>query len=389
MNYNHPTKNNSTIGIRLMCAIVFLIFSFIWLYCFQADVLAAAQHVFSKGKTSYDRLVGAVLITLSLQVLQLIVHATLKLRKRSHALTYMPSMLILALMTDISQNIDTDHSLGNWWWAFPLVILIWLGVALFARALQDVEPDRESCGLFSRAMWVNMLQMLLMMVFVAFLGNTNAVFHYRMSAEARLLRGDSEGALRAGEKSLESDADLQMVRMYALSRTGQLGERLFHYPIVARSSAMLPTNGESHTTLYPVDSLYRYFGARPATKMLPARYLKALAKKNPTVSRKLADYELCGLLIDKRIDDFVSLLRHYYTEEDSLDMDRLPKHYREALTLYTHLRSNPVVVYHHAVMDEDWGNLQELEAQYPDMTERKGKVEEQYRGTYWYYFEYE
>ena len=34
-------------------------------------------------------------------------------------------------------------------------------------------------------------------------------------------------------------------------------------------------------------------------------------------------------------------------------------------------------------------NLQELEAEYPDLTERKGKVEEHYRGTYWYYYEYE
>ena len=50
-----------------MCAIVFLTFSFVWLYCFQADVLAAAQHVLSKGLTSYKPLVGALLITLVLQ----------------------------------------------------------------------------------------------------------------------------------------------------------------------------------------------------------------------------------------------------------------------------------------------------------------------------------
>lgn len=389
MNYNHPNKNSSTVGIRLMCAIVFIVFSFTWLFYFQADVLAAAQHVLSNGRTSYNRLFGAVMITFCLQLLQLVIYALLRLRKRSHALTYLPSMLTLALITDISQNIDIDHSLGNWWWVFPLVIVIWLGIALLARALQDIEPDHEPCGLLSRAMWMNMLQMLVIIIIVALAGNTNAVFHYRMSAEARLLEGDNEGALLAGWESLESDADLQMVRMYALSRSGQLGERLFQYPIVAGSTAMLPTNGESRTTLYPVDSLYRYFGARPAAKMLPVRYLNAVARKDSAVSRQLADYELCGLLIDKRIDDFVCLLRRYYSENDSLDMDRLPRHYREALTLYTHLRSNPVMVYHHPVMDEDWDNLQELEAQYPDATERKGKVEEQYRGTYWYYYEYE
>ena len=67
----------------------------------------------------------------------------------------------------------------------------------------------------------------------------------------------------------------------------------------------------------------------------------------------------------------------------------MPKHYREALVLYTHSTSHPVVVYHHAVTEEDWRNLQELESQYPLESERKGRVEEQYRGTYWYYYEYE
>ena len=104
MNYNHPNKNSSTVAIRLMCAIVFLTFSFVWLYCFQADVLAAAQHVLSKGLTSYKPFVGAVLITLVLQVLQLIVFALTRLRKRSHALTYLPSMLALAVITDINST---------------------------------------------------------------------------------------------------------------------------------------------------------------------------------------------------------------------------------------------------------------------------------------------
>ena len=81
--------------------------------------------------------------------------------------------------------------------------------------------------------------------------------------------------------------------------------------------------------------------------------------------------------------------RCYYSEGDTLNIDRLPRHYREAMTLYTHLRSKPVMVYHNSVMEEDWKNLQELEAEYPDLTERKGRVEEHYRGTYWYYYEYE
>jgi len=388
MNYNHPHRNNSTVGIRLMCAIVFVVFAFGWLYCFQGDLMAAAQYVLSDGLTHYRRLLSSVLIVVCLMLLQMLIYAFSRLQKRSHALTYLPSMLLLAVLTDISQDIDIEFTWGAWWWVFPLVMAVWVFVVLLARGLQDIEPSGEPCGLFSRAMWINMLTMLLLMTGVAMISNTNAVFHYRMKVERCLLEHDYANALKVGDRSLESDANLQMVRMYALSRQGLLGERLFHYPIVAGSSAMLPTNGESRTTLYPQDSIYRYFGARPHERMLPEHYLMAVARKDKGVSRLLADYLLCGLLIDRKIDDFVTMLRRYYPMADEKDMDRLPRHYREALTLYTHLRSVPQVVYHNAVMDEDWNNLQELEKKYPDRTERKGKVEKQYRGTYWFYYEY-
>jgi hypothetical protein len=67
----------------------------------------------------------------------------------------------------------------------------------------------------------------------------------------------------------------------------------------------------------------------------------------------------------------------------------LPKHYREALTLYCHSRSNPVVTYSVPVVEEDFANYQELKKQYQDPMERKTRVSEEYRGTYWYYYEYQ
>lgn len=389
MNYNHPNRNSSTVSIRLTCAIVFLVFSFCYLYYFQADVLAVAQHVLSKGMTHYNRLVGAILITLALYLLQLLVYAFLRLRKRSHALTYVPSMLFLAMITDVSSDIDRHFSMGAWWWVFPLVIILWLPLMLLARALRDVEPESEPVGVFSRAMWINMLVMCLLIIIVVSVGNTNAVFHYRMRAESALLAGDYQRALKQGSKSLETDADLQMIRMYALSRTGEMAERLFEYPVAGNSSTMLPVEGLSHFSMYPVDSLYKYLGARPKGEMTTTRYLELMQRRDSVDDKRIADYQLCGLLLDKRIDDFVRELRRHYAEGDTLDIDHLPKHYREAMTLYTHLRSKPVVVYRNSVMDEDWRNLQELEAKYPDPTERKGKVEEHYRGTYWYYYEYE
>ena len=88
--------------------------------------------------------------------------------------------------------------------------------------------------------------------------------------------------------------------------------------------------------------------------------------------------------IDKDIDHFVKEIGKFYQVNDSL-----PKHYREALTLYTHSRSNPLFVYRSAVTEEDYKNFREMENEYPMLSERKGKLGENFRGTYWYYYKYE
>ena len=364
-----------------MCAIVFVLFSVTWLHYFQADALTVAQHVLSKGMTRYNPIVGTTVITIVLLILQLFVYGFTRVSKRFHALTYVPSMFLLALLTDYGLS-EQSTIVYQWrWWQPVIVILIWLPLVWLAKVYQEVEENRSQ-SLFSRPMWINMLLMSLQMMFVAWMGNTNAVFQYRMKTECLLAKGDYRAAQEVGKESLESDADLFMLRMYALARDNALGERLFEYPITGTSADMLPTNGQTHMLFCPTDSIYRFLGARPAAPMEPMRYLELLGRDSTAISQ-VADYRLCGLLIDRQIDRFAREVGKYYTLDD-----QLPKHYREALVLYSHLRSHPVVVYHNAVTEEDWRNLQELERQYPDPSERRVKVGEQFRDTYWFYYEY-
>ena len=383
MNNLNRDKNSSAITIRVMCAIVFLLFSWGWLYFFQADALAMTQQVLSDGLTHYNRLVGAVIITAVLMILQSIVNGITKLNKRFHALTYMPSMLVLALLTGVSQTIDRGVSLSNSIWFVILFAIIWVGLIYFVRQYQDLKKDSQY-QLFSRPMWINMLIMVFMISSVAWIGNTNAVFQYRMKVEGHLKRGEYPQALNVGKKSLESDSDLLMLRMYALARCGEMGDHLFDYPITGNSSQVLPTNGKTKMLLYPTDSLYKFLGARPAVQMEPQRYLAMLQRRDSVNNKAIADYILCSYLIDKQLDCFAQEISHYYTVDA-----HLPKFYREALTLYTHSRSNPLVVFSVPVMEEDYTNYQELKRQYQDPMEQKTRVSEEYRGTYWYYFEYE
>ena len=383
MHYHNPNKKNSTITTRVMCAIVFCVFSFSWLYWFQGDVLAVAQHVLSDGVTHYDRTVGALLITLFLQILQLVVSTIVRLQRRTHALTYLPSFLVLTVVSDVNSDIDLHFSFGSWYWIVPLVLLIWGGLVWLARQVMPFQPDKEPTGVFSRRVWINMMLMSVMMLTVAAVGNTNAVFHYRAHVETVLLQHDVDEALRTGKRSLETDEHLTMLRAYALSLKGELGERLFEYPVVGTGNDLLPmTTSRSRMLLLSPDSLFLYLGAKPRGRLTAYRYLELL-ELDTLATAAVADYRLCCMLVDKRIDDFARLLPTYYAVNDSL-----PKHYKEALTLYTHQRSYPTVVFHSPVMDEDWADFQRLEAQYQDERERRGKVEDHYVASYWYYYFY-
>lgn len=372
---------NSTAVIQAVCAIVFCAFSFAYLYFMQADIMAMAQHVLSKGATHYDRLIGAVLITLFLQIVQVGFFIFTRLYRYTHALTYFPSLLILAVISDVSPRIDFGLDWGAWVWIVPLLLVLWYILVFIFRGASPKAKDPE--GLFSRMMWVNMLTMAVMFFLVGITGNTDSVFHYRMRAERCLLKKDNKGALDAGIKSLETDSCLTMIRVYALAREGKLGEELFSYPIKGTSSDIVPTKTGAHCMMYPNDSIYRFLGAIPRKDMRATDYLRALLRSGQA-SAAVKDYVLCGLLIDKKIDAFASALPRFYDINDSL-----PRNYREALTLYTHIRSNPQVVYHNNVMDTDFKDMQMLEKQYHTFAERKKAVYEQYKGTYWWYYEYE
>lgn len=385
-------KHDGGIISRMVSAIVFVTFTFLWLFYFQADVIAYAQHVYSNGQTHYNGTIGAILITLTLWLVQLGVYALVRLRDSFHALTYFPSMTMLALLSVVSAK--PSQSLGLWWLLLVLLVAVWVFLVWLAKQISLFEP-KHRIAFFSRNMWVNMLILALMMMGVAMFSNTNAVFHYRASIETRLMENRFDDALQVGRKSLETDASLTMLRAYALSRQGKLADCLFEYPVAGRGADLVPISGSSESQLlrYPQDSIYRYLGAIPRPGMSPAAYL-SLMERNHQSTSAVADYILCGLLIDRDLDGFARAITRYYEVSDTLTRSgesvggSLPRHYREALTLYTHLRSHPVLVYHDAVSDEDYDDLQDLEAEYTNPRERHIRVKEKYQGSYWYYYEY-
>ena len=100
------------VEMRFTMAIVFISFTYLYLDFFQDDVLAVAQYVLSKGMTTYSYVLAPILLTLALFLLQMGVCTLTQVKRRFHALTYFPSMLMLTVLTDIPVDFDEHHSLG-------------------------------------------------------------------------------------------------------------------------------------------------------------------------------------------------------------------------------------------------------------------------------------
>ena len=367
---------------RVVCAIVFCLFSLSYLYNYQSDILAVTVHTLSDGQIHYPQTAGAFLLTAVLVLLQRGVFALTKLKGAIHSLTYFPSFLLLTAITTINPASARPTLWGGWLITFLLLLAVFVGavwrVKQSTRQITNVSKP-ISCA---RSLCINLLLLSLFMLLTGMLSTGNDVFHYRIRMEQYLLDGKNKQALTVGKRSLATDSSLTMLRVYALSLQHALPEHLFEYPLTGTSAILLPDKSHVHTVLLPEADIYCHLGGTPSESMPPITYLKQLevqGRATPAVK----DYILCGYLLDKDLETFVRTIGRYYDLKGEL-----PKHYKEALTLYTHLRANPFIVYHNAVMDTDYQDLQSIERQYPDKRIRGNKIRDTYNNTYWYYYLY-
>ena len=380
---SYHKANNSTL-LRSACAIVFILFVFIYLYFFQADLLFMLQHVLSGGTTRYDKTIGTVVIGLVLYLAHVGVRKIGGFGGSLYALTYFPSLLLLVVLTGVNSDFVEIPFRRLWLWLAPLLLALYVCAALLVRfKCGGIQPGTGVNSTFLGTLWKNLSLMALMFIAVCLCGNSDRVFHYRLRVERLLLSGNFGAALRVGDKSADADASLTMLRAYALSRGKQMGERLFEYPLAGGSDALLPDGKTVRCLFYPERQIFKTLSIRKKGNMSPMEYLRYI-ESNGLAMKPAVDYILCGYLLDRDLDGFVkTVLRKYDVSSPSL-----PRHYKEALTLYTHLRSNPSIVYHNEVMDADYADFQKLGRTYVDKTVREAEIRDVYGGTYWCYYFY-
>ena len=90
-------KNTYHTPIRIICAVLFATFSFLYIYMFQGELLALLQDHLSKGVTSNNAVGTALIVTLLLLFVQWGVNRMSKLHGSWEALSYVPSCVLLCI----------------------------------------------------------------------------------------------------------------------------------------------------------------------------------------------------------------------------------------------------------------------------------------------------
>ena len=366
--------------VRTVCAILFFVFSLLYLYHYQAGLIAYTQHVCSGGQTQYNRVIGTVLIMIILMLLQFGLGRLLRRLSLLYALSYVPSLILLVALTSIEVT-DGTWGFGGVKYILPLSLVAYVALMYMVMKVCDMTKYMYKYGV-STLLISNMSCMIAFFLLTLQFGNHDKSLHERLRMEQCILRGDYEGALDVSENTASLTPSATMLTAYALANRGMLAERICSYDVASGSSCLTPDGSATSLPLYPESRFYRYIGFWPKQKMAASVYLDYLYRHHYK-GRAFVDYLLVSLLLDKKLDKFASYIQKFY------DVDKtLPLHYREALTLYVHMRFAPGVVYHNNVMEADFQDFQKLEQQYADKTERSNMVRDVYGNTYWFYYFY-
>lgn len=368
--------------LTVVCGLLFSAFSFVYLYMFQADVIEALHHSLSHGKTHYEPLAGAVIITVVLLIFRWGINGLMGLKGPVRTLSYFPSCLLLGVLTDVERNVFQGGSIaGKWIWLLPLLLLIYVGVTFTLRRVFRLWLNREG------SLWElansNLAILTLLCLMTVCIGNSDVNFHHELAVEKAIRHKNYAEARMVGAKSLETTRTLTALRAYALSLEGTMGEHLFEYPQYYGADGLLFAPRSQETLCLNADSLYAYLGAAPIITEKPVDYLSRICR-NESGKYTALDYYLCALLLDKQLDRFASEVKTYCFEQDTL-----PRYYREAMLLYQHIHPDFAAEKKDTLAMQRLDEYLSRQKEFSSPQEAKNFMRREYGDTYWWYYHYQ
>ena len=366
--------------VMALCAILFAVFSFLFVAKSQSVLLELLYDKVATGKLQYNAYVVGGVISVALTIFALWLNKFTGFKREWTAFSFMPSAMVLAFITDIDRSLYTgEYDYLKW------IIVLAIGVfayAAFSFVLRRIlfAKIKNVAMSANRIIWRNLVLFVILFSLVGFLSNGEENFKREALVASYYKKGDSDNALQVGYLSNVASHSLTVQRAYILAKGGMLGERLFEYPQYYGADGLIPAK-EQVSPLVP-DSVYALLGASPLQGEEALDVFKR-ALKNDNVSPAAKDYYLSALLLDRKIVEFTDNVKILYPDTETAN---LPKHYQEALLLYSSINGDSVQA--SAAMQEQFNAFKALEAEYEDIFVRGNYLRRHFGRTYWWYFLY-
>ena len=368
--------------VRIVCAVIFVIFSYTFLSIYQAPLLEVVYDITATGKLQYGEKVTAAIITFSLLFITLWLNKYAKFTREWEAMAYLPACVMLAFITSIDRTIYTGVEF-SWSWVWIAIITVFIYVfaswvlkrVLFMR-IKDITRATN------RIMWRNLLLLTILFCFTGFLSNNDENFKHEAMVYHFVKKGDYDNAQRVALRSHVASQELTAGRAYLLAHEGKLGDKLFTYPQYYGVEGLLPA--EVQTSPLSASLVYDFLKVTPVKgESVTAFLTRALSVDTASIAVK--DYYLSALLLDKRIEEFVDSLTSFY---DVSDTANIPLHYREAMFLCSKLFPVKGIAFTDETLEKNYVELMKLEQEHDDIFVRSNFVRKFFGNTYWWYYLY-
>lgn len=371
--------------LRVLLGLLF----FVYFYFFESPTLLLAQHRLSGGLTSYEPLIGALLLSTLFVFLQSGIARLLPLPERLYLVSALPSVALALLLTAFTPETSV--------FSIVLAVICFLTpiICVVRGRFHHYESPRTNHS-HRFTTFSHHLQWLLIIALALGCGsNSNDLTTYEVLTAEHLLANDPQGALRVGQEAGVTSWRLTALRAFALSKEGDslfttLPERLIDYPLPAEGAPRLLLDTLDYRYMrFPADSLYRHLGAFPAEGLKELRYLTLLQGDNRCTHEqnvRARDYLLCLHLLRRDLDSFAAIFQEVLpiTTDSALVLPRL---YRQALVLYAdnHPQEDISKMADSATRSQYEAYRQALHK--PSSKHSASQLLRDYGQTYWWYYD--
>lgn len=238
------------------------------------------------------------------------------------------------------------------------------------------------------------VQMLLLCVYVGVGNGVSDLQHYELRTAQALQSKHPKHAYKVGDKSYATSHRLFAMRCYLMATTHKkgLGDEVFSQMVPAGGAAsllLLPTDNYQQLLL-PASKLEGLLGSRRHANEGALAYLHRCAWlsafKGDGKHTAAADYYLCALLLERKLDLFAKEIVNYYPTE--VAQSKLPRYFAQALILYQRTRTQPKVFYTDSNIEANYRDYTDMADSIPDLTVRTNMLRYSYGETYWWWYSY-